>query len=132
MSSGIMKIRKGIQLVPNTGSVVNANGEMAVNDTSDKLEIRLNGDTHSVVTELQSQTLENKVLTSPDINGGTIDNAIVTGGNAVSLANLSINDNSTNNLALDTSSGLTADRTLTFDVNDANRTIDLSGNTIKK
>jgi hypothetical protein len=73
----------------------------------------------SVVTNNGSQTLVNKVLTAPDINAGTVD----------SLTSLSIRSTGAAfDLTFASTEVLTAGRTLTLKVNDAARTIDLSGN----
>lgn len=78
-------------------------------------------DTGIVVTLSDTQTLSNKTLTSPDINGGTAD----------SLTSLSVRDTSA---AFDvmvgatSSTTLTANRTLTLDVVNGSRTLKLAGN----
>ena len=73
-----------------------------------------------VVTLTDSQTLTNKVLTAPDINGGTAD----------ALTSLGIRSTGTGafDLTFANTENLTAGRTLTFKVNDAARTIDIAGN----
>jgi hypothetical protein len=65
-----------------------------------------------------SQTITNKTISSSTWSGGT-----VTG-----LTTLSINDNATRNLTIASSSSLTAGKTLTFNVQNADRTISLAGN----
>jgi hypothetical protein len=67
------------------------------------------------------KTITNPVLTAPDLNAGTVD----------SLSSLSVRDTSAAfdvTIAATSSPILTAGRTLTVDVNDANRTLDLAGN----
>lgn len=64
------------------------------------------------------ETLTNKTLTSPTITGATV---------AASVLNLDDSD-SAFNLNLQSTSTLTADRTLTLDVDDGARTLELSGN----
>ncbi len=58
----------------------------------------------------------------------TVTSSTWSGGNVTGLTSFSINDNGSNDLVIDSSSSLTADRTLTVNVNDADRTIDLAGN----
>jgi hypothetical protein len=72
-----------------------------------------------LVTTDAGQTLTSKTLTSPTINTPSITGA--------SLLSLDDSD-STFNLALASTSTLTTDRTLTIDVDDGNRTLELSGN----
>jgi hypothetical protein len=61
------------------------------------------------------QTLTNKTLTTPTIDGATL--SLDDTGSAFIL-----------NVTSNSSAALTADRTFTFDVNNADRTIDISGN----
>ncbi|PIP24903.1 MAG: hypothetical protein COX34_01655, partial [Candidatus Nealsonbacteria bacterium CG23_combo_of_CG06-09_8_20_14_all_36_12] len=67
-----------------------------------------------------TQTLTNKTLTSPDINGGTAD----------SLTSLSIRSSGTGafDVTFANTENLTTGRTLTIKLNDAARTIDIAGN----
>jgi hypothetical protein len=77
--------------------------------------------TGTVVLGTLAQTLTNKTLTAPDINGGTAD----------SLTSLSVRDTSAAfdvTLAAVSSVTLNANRTLTLDLENANRTISLGGN----
>jgi hypothetical protein len=76
---------------------------------------------NTVATLTGTQTLTNKTLTTPDINGGTAD----------SLTSLSIRDTSAAydvTLAAVSSVTLSANRTLTLDLENAARTISLGGN----
>ena len=75
-----------------------------------------------------TETLTDKTLTSPVINSPTINN-----GTANNLATLSLRDATTNTKKLIVTSNaaspvLSADRTLTLDVNNADRTLSLMGN----
>ena len=75
-----------------------------------------------------TETLTDKTLTSPVINSATINN-----GTANNLATLSLRDATTNTKKLIVTSNaaspvLSADRTLTLDVNNADRTLSLMGN----
>jgi hypothetical protein len=77
--------------------------------------------TGTVVLGTLAQTLTNKTLTAPTINGGT----------ASSLTGLSLRDTSAAfdvTLAAVSSVTLNANRTLTLDLENANRTISLGGN----
>jgi len=76
--------------------------------------------TDTLVGRATTDTLTNKTLTAPTINGGT----------AIELTVLSVRDNSA---AYDlefqsATTGLNADRIVIFDVNNANRTVSLAGN----
>ena len=72
------------------------------------------------VTTTGVQTLTNKTLTSPDINGGTAD----------ALTSLGIRSTGTGafDLTLANTENLAAGRTLTLTLNDAARTVNLAGN----
>jgi hypothetical protein len=77
-----------------------------------------------------AETLTNKTLTSPTINGGSF-----TSGSVVDISTFGLRDATTT--AYETrirsnnaSPALSADRTLTLDVNNANRTISLTGNLV--
>lgn len=77
------------------------------------------GSEDDVVGRTATQTLTNKTLTAPDINGGTAD----------ALTSLSVLDNGANSLVLASSNGaLSASRTLNFNTGDSDRTITLGGN----
>ncbi|KKL18930.1 hypothetical protein LCGC14_2470600, partial [marine sediment metagenome] len=69
------------------------------------------------------------ILTTVDINGGTIDGVTITGGTSTELTALSIR--STGALfdqLFATATVFTADRTLNFDIGDADRTLTISAN----
>ena len=76
--------------------------------------------TDTLVGKNTTDTLTNKTLTSPTINGGT----------ATGLTGLAIRSTGTGafDVTLANTENLTAGRTLTLKLNDAARTIDLSGN----
>lgn len=69
--------------------------------------------TDTLVGRDTTDTLTNKTLTAPVLNGVTT---------------FSLDDAGGFDLVLQSASALTADRNLTIDVNDANRTVDLTGN----
>lgn len=77
-------------------------------------------DANSVlVSENATQTLTNKTLTAPTLTGATL----------TSVATLSLDDsNSAFDLTVVSTSGLTAGRTLTLNVQDGARTLSLAGN----
>lgn len=80
----------------------------------------LSGESDTFVFVNQEQTLANKTLTAPDINGGTAD--MLTGlsvRDKSAAYDLEIKSNSSNNL--------TSNKSLTFDVSNNNRTIKLTG-----
>lgn len=78
------------------------------------------GTSDTVVTLSAVQSLSNKTLTAPTINGGT----------ATALTGLGIRSTGTGafDLTLNNTENLTAGRTLTVTVNNANRVLNLSGN----
>ncbi len=74
-----------------------------------------------IVTIDASQTLTNKTLTTPDVNGGTVD----------SLTSFSLRDTSAAfdvSVISTSSTALTAGRSLTFDVTNSSRSVKLGGN----
>jgi hypothetical protein len=66
--------------------------------------------------------------TAQNVMNKTVTNSTWSGGSVTGLTSFSVNDNGSNDLAIASSSSLTADRTLTVNVNDANRTLDMAGN----
>jgi hypothetical protein len=75
--------------------------------------------TGTLATLAGAETLSSKVLTAPDINGGTAD----------SLTSLSVRTSgSAHDVSIGVTEVLTANRALTLKLNDAARTVDLSGN----
>lgn len=88
------------------------------------LTLPVTGADDTLVSNTSTSTLTNKTLTSPTITGGTISGAAVTG-----MTSVSILDNGSYNLILASSDGaFSANRTLSLDLNNAARTIDLAGN----
>ena len=81
----------------------------------------------SVATLTDSQTLSNKVLTSPDINGGTIDGATINGGSIgatsavteLQVDNININGNDITATNTDGNISLSPNGAGTVDVNSA-------------
>lgn len=72
-----------------------------------------------LVSRTSTDTLTNKTLTAPTLNAAVINGATT----------LSVDDsNSAFNLLVASTSGLTADRTVTLNANDGNRTISLTAN----
>jgi len=94
--------------------------------TLSQLSAAVSGD--NVVGTQATQTLANKTLTSPTINGADINgplaiNDITTFG----LRDVTTTDYETLIVSNNASPALTADRTLTLDINNANRAISLTG-----
>jgi hypothetical protein len=107
---------EGITLLTETLSILGGTG---IDSTVGTNSITISIDS-TVATLTGIQTLTNKTLTSPDINGGTAD----------SLTSLSVRDKSAAYdliIASNSDANLTGDRTLTIDVNNANRKIDIGG-----
>ena len=72
-----------------------------------------------LVSRTSTDTLTNKTLTTPTLNAPVINGATT----------LSVDDsNSAFNLLVASTSGLTADRTITLNANDGNRTLSLTAN----
>lgn len=113
---GDAETTEGINLLTETLAILGGTGLTSTVGTN---SITLDIDS-TVVTLSGEQTLTNKTLTAPDINGGTAD----------SLTSLSVRSSGTGafDLTFANTENLTAGRTLTVDVNDGNRTIDLAGN----
>ena len=93
-------------------------------DTEDMYQ--WDGDSWNLITgNTVTETLTSKTLTSP-----VVTTPAITGGTAIELTVLSVRDNSA---AYDlefqsATTSISADRTLIFDVNNANRTVALAGN----
>ena len=85
----------------------------------------LANDRNVVAGDAIAQTLANKTLTSP-----VVTTPAITGGTAIELTNFSVRDESAAyDLVLQSNTtGINADRTLIFNVNNANRTVALAGN----
>jgi hypothetical protein len=56
----------GVKLVPESGATVSEDGVMKYDDTTDKIKVRLDGATDSVVTEAKAATLTNKTIDGDD------------------------------------------------------------------
>lgn len=83
----------------------------------------------AIVGETDAQTLTNKTLTSPTLNGGTLANMAVSGTFTVPNTGLKLLDtNASHSLAVAPGSDLTANRTLTITTGDADRTLAMGGN----
>jgi len=93
-------------------------------DTEDMYQ--WDGDSWNLITgNTVAETLTSKTLTSPIINTPAI-----TGGTAIELTNFSVRDESAayDLIIQSDTTGINADRTLIFNVNNANRTVSLAGN----
>ena len=80
----------------------------------------LGGTAQDICVTAAAQTLTNKTLTAPAITGGT----------AIELTTFSLRDSvaAYDLIIASTSTGLSADKTLTIDCNNSNATLDLNGN----
>lgn len=104
-----------------TGKAFEINGTVVLSSTAVLGRTPGGSTAGDIVTIDAGQTLTNKILTSPDINGGTAD----------SLTSLSVRDTSAAfdvTLASTSSVTLNAARSVTLDVVNASRTIKLAGN----
>jgi hypothetical protein len=71
MADNFFKIKKGIQIQPVAGSTVTVEGEIAYNDTSNKLEVYNDAGADPLVSEAKAATLTNKTI---DADSNTITN----------------------------------------------------------
>lgn len=73
------KIKKGINLIPETASVVTAEGDLSYNDATKKLEIHDGTSADSVVQEAKTATLTNKTISgaSNTITNVDGDNVVI-------------------------------------------------------
>jgi hypothetical protein len=115
--------RTGTQTL--TNKTINLSNNTLVTTLS-QLSAAVSGD--NVVGTQATQTIANKTLTSPTINGADINgplsiNDITTFG----LRDVTNTDYETLIVSNNASPALTADRTLTLDINNANRDISLTG-----
>lgn len=76
MADNFFKVKKGLNVEPQASPTLNQDGDIAVDSSTNKLNVRLNGATDDVVLEDAAQTLTNKTLTTPVIssisNTGTL------------------------------------------------------------
>lgn len=116
----------GLTLTPSTGTLTISNlktfsvaNSISISGT-DTTAFTFPTSSDTVVGTNATQTLINKTLTSPTINGGT----------ATALTSFGIRSTGTGvfDLTLANTENLTAGRTLTITVNDAARTLNLGGN----
>jgi hypothetical protein len=75
-----------------------------------------------------AETLTNKILTSPTINTPSITAGSITDLTTFGLRDITTTAYETRIVSNNASPALSADRTLTLDVNNANRTVSLTGN----
>lgn len=109
------KDTRAITLRPNQAVTYTASTDVQLAPTTD---------TTQVLVEIDAtQTLTNKTLTSPTLTAPSS-----TDGSFTSVDTFSLDDtDSAFNLAVQSTSTLTANRTLTLDADDGNRTLELSG-----
>lgn len=115
MAFNFRRFLKGINLVPNAGSTVTADGDLAYRTDTNLLELHNGSTVENVATSTNTLTLTNKTLTSPVINTptgivkgdvglGNVDNTSDATKNAASatLTNKTINgpDNTLTNISL--------------------------------
>ena len=123
IDSDIIATRTGTQTL--TGKTLNLSNNTLVTTLS-QLSAAVSGDT--LVGEQATQTIANKTITSPTINGGDINGPIALNDvTTFGLRDATTTDFETLVVSNSASPALSADRTLTLDVNNANRTISLTG-----
>lgn len=85
MSSGAFKIKKSLNIEPLTSPSLDSEGDIGMNSTSHKLEVRDNSATRSVVTEDGTATLTNKTFDADGTGNSitNIENADIKAGAAI-------------------------------------------------
>jgi hypothetical protein len=73
MANDSFKIKKGLNIEPNTAPNLSTDGDIGFNSTDSNLEVYTNGSVKKVITNSQTQTLTNKTLTAPTIDVMTLD-----------------------------------------------------------
>jgi hypothetical protein len=71
MANDSFKVKKGLNIEPNTTPNLSTDGDIGFNSTDSNLEVYTGGSVKKVITNSQTQTLTNKTLTSPVINSPT-------------------------------------------------------------
>lgn len=140
-STGKLLKNSGLTLTPSTGTFTLTNGKtFSVGFTTtltgtDGTTFTYPGISDTLVGLTATQTLTNKTLTGPTINGGSISSVsivvpTISGGTATALTSLGIRSTGSGafDLILANTENLTAARTLTLTLNNANRTVQLVGN----
>lgn len=76
MANDSFKVKKGLNIEPQTAPNLSTDGDIGFNSTDSNLELYTGGSVKKIVTNSQTQTLTNKTLTAPVIstisNTGTI------------------------------------------------------------
>lgn len=89
MASDFYKIYKGLNIRPNSGSLVTAAGDFAYNSSSSKFE-GYAGSADSFVQEAKTQTLTNKTIDADSNTITNIDNADIKSGAAIAYSKLNL------------------------------------------
>lgn len=105
----------GIKIKQVNSLTLDSAGELQHLSSDNKLYLHNGTSSSALVTETHTATLTNKTLTSPTINDPVINNAVISVDDIGTAFSLEINSNS----------ALTADRTLTFNVQDSDVSLTL-------
>jgi hypothetical protein len=105
MSTNSFKVRKSLQLVPESGtSQLSEQGDIGYDSTDDKVKTHDGSSIHKVVTEDQSATLTNKSIDADNNTITNIDNADIKSGAAIDRTKLASGTN--NHVLINNGSGV--------------------------
>lgn len=96
MANGTFKIKQSLNLEPQAGSVVTAEGDVAYNDSSKKLEIHDGTTADNVVQEAKAATLTNKSISGASNTLTAIPNSATTAVSTNTANTIALRDNSGN------------------------------------
>jgi microcystin-dependent protein len=80
---GFKNLWNGLTLIPNVSDTTSQDGDLQVLSSTGRLIFNDGTGSSPVITQISTDTLLNKTLTSPSINGGTITGATISGSTIV-------------------------------------------------
>lgn len=78
MAKDSFKVKKSLNIEPVASPTMDADGDIAVDSSTNRVKVRTNSTTDNVVTDAGTQTLTNKTLTSPTISSPTLSGTLTT------------------------------------------------------